>query len=66
MYNRMCDLCKSYNGGNNHVLRLTDDKEQLDINGHRECIDHLYDRVLEIPHEKLTNSKLIEKLGIKL
>jgi hypothetical protein len=57
MLDRLCDICKEFNNDDNWVVRLSDDKESIEFNGHQKCIDNLYN--------DFKNIKDIHKLPVK-
>lgn len=61
MINHICDICKEY-VQDNWILRIYDDRESVEINGHKNCIDELDIKVRNIKdvHKKSVKQTLKE------
>lgn len=64
MYIRQCEICKGLNNGVNHVIQITDDKEQLQINGHQECTDELLSKLANMNVAKMSVDKIKRELNL--
>lgn len=63
-YIRHCDVCKEYNPDINHVVRISDDKNYHEINGHEDCINKLHTKLKSLDIDKLSVDKVIKLIKI--
>jgi hypothetical protein len=59
LINRICDICKEINNEDNWVIKLSDEKESIELNGHQKCIDKYY---YIIKNVKSLHSKKIKQV----
>lgn len=65
MINKVCEICNEYNISDNWVLRIYDEKESVEFNGHKSCIDNLDIKVKNIKELHKQSVKQVLKI-IKL
>ena len=62
----VCLDCEK-SGEDNWTISLKDDKESVEICGHKTCIEKLYDEIRLIKNlEKLSVKKTLEHLGLEV
>lgn len=65
MTDRLCEICSELNDINVYVLELKDDKEKVQFEGHRECIDELHIKVKSIKDlAKKPIYKVLKEIGL--
>jgi hypothetical protein len=57
MSDHYCEICKQLHNETNHVIKISDDKESVEIDGHENCVNELY--------KKLKNIKDLNKKSVK-
>lgn len=55
----LCDICKEIINDDNWTVRLSDEKESIEFNGHAKCVDQLY---YTIKNVKNLHSKKIKQV----
>lgn len=63
MINRTCDICKEY-VDNVWVIVLSDDKEKVEISGHKNHIDDLQIKIKNVKNSnKKSPSQILKEIG---
>lgn len=67
MSSAICHICKEYNAEINWVIQLNDERGNVKIEGHKNCIDECWLKVKQIKDlHKKSNKKVLEELNITL
>jgi hypothetical protein len=61
MSDHYCEICKQIHNETNHVIKISDDKESIEIDGHEICINDLYKRLKTIKDLDKKSVKVILK-----
>lgn len=60
-------MCNVSVNSNRYTLRLRDNKDTLDITGHKECIDGVYEKINNSKnYNKLTIMQALKEVGLSL
>lgn len=61
---QICEICLNANGGDNWVVVLKDDKKSFELNGHKDCIDKIHNKIKKIKDiDKLPVDKILKEIG---
>jgi formylmethanofuran dehydrogenase subunit B len=65
MINRVCDICKEYTN-DVWVIVLSDNKEKVEISGHKSHIDDLHNKIKNVKDSnKKTAKQILKEIGYK-
>jgi small nuclear ribonucleoprotein (snRNP)-like protein len=66
LIDRICDICKEFNNNDNWVIKLSDDKEFIEFNGHSKCIDEYYNTIKNIKDlHKKSVKQILKELNLR-
>jgi len=67
MIDQYCEICKEGINSDNYVLEIADDKQKIQINGHKDCIDELHIKVKEVKElKKKPVQKVLKEIGFSV